>query len=1363
MSDNRVPRIAVLGLLTLGLAAFAGWMLMRSKPAEDVLKEADRRYNAGVEALKSKNGAQAAQSFHEAKIMATSALERVEKERKDTAQPTPEQMKQWTDTVGAAFYLKARAMRDEVYAKGMADGKEIEESLDTSTGKTYRHFGAIADPKSRQEAVASLRMAAGRLAKDADLQEDALRAELMAPFVDWSFAQLFAKALIEIRPSDTRARYVLARVEFEQPQIARNLAPMPLDKRSRTRVNDAVTHLNKVKETKDYPPGRTYYLEAQIRHWLARDYVKREDEAQATKQYEMLDKLLFDAKTGALAVAATDAGVKNLSVWDLEGFLGVHLLGIDVSTERSKYHEPESERIQAIVPALAAYCKRVESERIGQASLDKLGLAMVDALSKTHGTLAKEAPKVWHEGFEVARDLLTKAQSKEIAPPTLTAAYASLLLRESNDATKAGNTKRADELRKEALTRVQEALAQAQKRKLPVENLYELHAVAAEMLFATAGASKDVEAHLAPIFASKQAKVQGFAHLLRGALLEREGRLDKAREHLEAALKSGNTDLDLRANMALTSVYMGLGQAGRALVSLRSLERIYDRYEELSPQERAFAQQFLRGPEDLLVLVAAANLDAARQGLVAFLRDTPGKAVPPSLFQDNEKAAEEILQKLPPTSKHSLEVRRALIAYFARTGRFERAEKELAAAYTHHPGGTGLLSLDVELLLQKAQQKVDAKQPKTDMKAVQAGVDAKIQDFIKRFPNDRPARLQWVSWLLRTNRGAESLAYLRNPVNFPGAKDDTYNRMLAIVLANTGDRQESAKLLQQLPHDPVVDALLILIGESDQAKQKSIQEAMTRHVSNGLFRLWNAELASADKRHAEAARLYFNVLEFTAVRAAAEAGLQRSLVALAEQEPRETRKLLDEMLKERPDEPVLLLAYALTLLNLDELGSPDDEWPAIKSMSSALNGWEVAALRKGINSNTVALVRAELWLRSNQLEVARTEILRAANQSTGNVAALQIAFRLNLAMGTKAQRAEAAMNLQQLKSIDKGSAANVVFEAQLLHAEKQTAKAVDLLASLTDKQPPEADAYALLVAYSMVLKQPAKALEWSEAWVKRMPESTAAAVNLVANLAHENKLDDAKKKAEAFTDARLKEIAKRFDDAKRPDDKDLAKTRKALLDDARWELHLEFARAFVVSNALAEAETRYEQLQKEKPDQPRVLLALGDIHVKRKDYPKAVHVYEQVLKQEKWDFIAGNNLAWILAVEMKQPAKALELLRTIATGRHSGKHLPGDRLHSEVLDTLGTVYQRISDPSPELTQEMIGVFERASKRYPRDGRIYLYLGLAHAAAKDSEKAAQALQSAAALAKDAENISMSQDQRDMVLREVAAAAKRLPKS
>ena len=498
------------------------------------------------------------------------------------------------------------------------------------------------------------------------------------------------------------------------------------------------------------------------------------------------------------------------------------------------------------------------------------------------------------------------------------------------------------------------------------------------MSFISADKRDVTENHLKVLRESKNPSVQAFVHLLQGGVYEREGRLEKAKREFETVLKLNHAGLARSANIALTNTYLALGQPDKALESLQAVEKIYEAYEDLTPQEKDWTQNFLRSPEDMAVLLVTANLEAAKQHMADFARRQPGKAVPASLYVIHEKLAFAALAKLPKHKKHALLARQAVISYFAATSRLARAEQELASASADYPSSVALLQLDVALSVQSARAAAGEKSDKGAEAALKNTIDRRIQKFIEQFPEDRGARLYWVGWLTRTGRSEEALAYLQSPRNFPGVKDTTYQRLLAAILFSKGDK-DAAKALQQLPRDPLIDAMLIQIAGTDAAKAKSVKEAMTRYVSNGLFRIWNAEIALHEKRYADAANAFFNTLEFTQVQAIAKAGLQAALVAMAGEKPSDWRKLITDMLKDYPAEPTLLLPYAVACLNLDDVGTMDDQWDHTKTMASALHAWEAAVQKTNPDRAATTVVKAELWTRSNYPESARDEVLRGSN------------------------------------------------------------------------------------------------------------------------------------------------------------------------------------------------------------------------------------------------------------------------------------------------------------------------------------------------------------------------------------------------
>src|SRR4029453_2937668 len=102
----------------------------------------------------------------------------------------------------------------------------------------------------------------------------------------------------------------------------------------------------------------------------------------------------------------------------------------------------------------------------------------------------------------------------------------------------------------------------------------------------------------------------------------------------------------------------------------------------------------------------------------------------------------------------------------------------------------------------------------------------------------RAGRLYWALWLTQTERAAEAVKFLEDPVNFPGEKDARYKRVLARALFGAGDREAGAELLRQQPHDPAIDAALLQLAVTPEAQRKELAKAMANHENKGLFVVW---------------------------------------------------------------------------------------------------------------------------------------------------------------------------------------------------------------------------------------------------------------------------------------------------------------------------------------------------------------------------------------------------------------------------------------------------------------------------------------------------------------------------------------------
>jgi hypothetical protein len=316
-------------------------------------------------------------------------------------------------------------------------------------------------------------------------------------------------------------------------------------------------------------------------------------------------------------------------------------------------------------------------------------------------------------------------------------------------------------------------------------------------------------------------------------------------------------------------------------------------------------------------------------------------------------------------------------------------------------------------------------------------------------------------------------------------------------------------------------------------------------------------------------------------------------------------------------------------------------------------------------------------------------------------------------------------------------------------------EAARTLETLLEKHPEATGLYPRLLELLNRLKDDKRHAAWIQKWRQHDADDLQAASAEVKFLSKQD-VGKARAAADAYVARQMQKTQVKAK-ALKGDAKDLEKRRQDLIDGTRRGLQYEMARAFFRGQALAEAEARTQTLLKELPDELALHLLLGDIHTLREDWPKAADVYAKLYAKDKNNFLAANNLAWVLARHLDQPAKALPIVQETRKGRFSQRLLPGDRLRPEFLDTLGLVYQKVNQA--ELYEDMRKIFEPACKRYSQDARMFLFLGHAYAGLHENAKARQMFESTIALAKSPLS-PLSVSRQEEVIREAQLAVKKL---
>ncbi len=194
-----------LGVLTLACLCGAGFLAYKTfftgESAVRLLKAADEAYARGSGAYKQKNWGDAATRFDEARILADKGLEAAKAQievGKISAEDAP-------TLVGRIAWVKARAIRDNAYAKSQTDGKPLPDVPDPQYNETFRTFQAIPDPTAWEDAAKALRLAALRLPSDPEILKEALRFELVLPQIQWDVTEPLLNKSLESNSKDARA------------------------------------------------------------------------------------------------------------------------------------------------------------------------------------------------------------------------------------------------------------------------------------------------------------------------------------------------------------------------------------------------------------------------------------------------------------------------------------------------------------------------------------------------------------------------------------------------------------------------------------------------------------------------------------------------------------------------------------------------------------------------------------------------------------------------------------------------------------------------------------------------------------------------------------------------------------------------------------------------------------------------------------------------------------------------------------------------------------------------------------------------------------------------------------------------------
>jgi hypothetical protein len=1381
---RRMPRWLAVGFSSLLVGALLGgvvaiFLYSQRGPAHHI-QSGEASYASGLKAVQQSRYDDAQVRFQEALFSSENALKELEEQNLESL--PAEQFEKLQRLTGQAYWLKHRTLKAGGFTRLLQEQKSLPTFEGQAVGSPDEVLSKLSilrlpDEKMLREGLACLREAAYRMPGSVDILREAVAVEVQLDPPQWNHIHAFATTLGELDPKDERARFLLARLEYEQPITGKTASgvvslPMPAAKRSRDRVLKGLEHLARLKELENPIRWRTLYLEAQMYGWLVQAYrqpAQRKVEAELDA-LQKLRALLLDQQPNVLSRAATEQRLEKLSKLDLQGIFGLHQMALELALEdnrraaKAKQSEAEragAERLQTVMDACVALANKTKAPGRSGDAADFL----IQAALKVMPALAAARPEAWAGYRDHALELANEARKENACEPLLCLRVADLLTKESQ--WKQQRKSPAESTRQEASGWLDQGLKQIELRHQPAIAALPLHEAKLRLLLDCGGGREALQPHLEALRQGKNDSYLSVAALYEGIACEREGKLEWSQRLLEQALRSGRSDVTRRALGILAPLYLTLRQPERSLASLAELERGAARIEQLSPDEQQWYYSFLRQPGELTALKIQAHLSAADAALAqaaTVQRDKNGAA-------RHEQEAKKLLDSLTVKSAASARGRLSWAQHLLQHERLQEADEQLAILKRDSPDMLEVMQLEVDALVAKGEKAKAAGDPTPAGQlppATLVQADTVIQNYMK-LPHAHPAaRLAWLTWLQHTGRAAEVQKWMADPAWFAdAASNPQVQKIKTLAQIYFGNKAEAKSILSALPSDPMVDVALLQAALTATEQQEVLSQALSHHADAGLFRAWSAALALGRGDYVQACQSFLACLEYTRAKPLVRQGLTEALIALAQSNPQEARKLATEGLQTYPSESGLILGYAYASLLLGELGSPVDASEQIKDMATALRAYDAASLSEQRDAAQGPWVAAQFWLLAQRPDLARLEVARTLERSPKHESALLLGIKLALERGDITALNQARQLVALYSQLKPQSPEATFWQGKILQGEHKQNEALACYREVIAQHPTYSPAYAeyvdlLLAAQTLPAQQACQ--EALIRWRAALPHDLLAYQAEVRLLAQQGKLPETRQ----VLDQRVAvlEMKRASDNPIQAVELSSERQKQQLI--MRVEMADFLCQGLMKAGQWEEAEKWLQRGLEACPEHLPTLLLLGEVRIarmqkepagssaRRQLAQQAADDYLKIYKGQKGQALAGNNLAWLQAAELDNPAEAFRIAQEVRLGKFATKPLSGDQLSADFLDTLGLIYQKLD--RADLTAERVATFEAARRRYAQDPRVFLHLGHAYSSAKATRQAQQAYESARALLE--QSTSLSQERKQSLRREIDSAQDRL---
>ncbi len=690
----------LLWLLTLACLSGAGFLGYKTffavGSASRQLKSAETAYAQGLDAYDKKNWNDAATRFDEAKLLAENATQSL-KEQAEAGKLPPEEIKSLNEKI---MWVKARTIRDQAYAKAQLDGKPLPDAQDQQYKESFRPFALIPDDQARGDAIDALVRAAHQ-SQNPEIIKEVVRSEIVLGRRDWHIAEPMLRESLKFDAKDPRAHYYLALLEYDQPKPD-NMTPTEREKKAGDRVEKAREHLAIAKQNGS-PYWRTVGLEAEILDWTVRTAAARKLKPDAVASAEQaLEQLLFDPQNGVIAVASRGENLAGFGRADGPGLVSALKIGMDRAVTEARKPGGRTDRVRSVSNATLELSRKTLDDAAMKPFQSDILLTLAQITAAAQPYLAKAGPAAWRDYVADVQTLLTKAGDVIQSLPLVKLELAQISFYDALIAARGGNDAAAGSLVNKAIETAAAGLKAAEENKLSSYKVDQFHMMLADWKLANGAKAEAVEPHIARLRASTLPEAKLRAQFFEAIIAERQGKLSKARNLLQplaAERAETHRDIARRAHTSLANINMVLGDPAAALASLREVEPIYRKLDELTPIERAWQEALGHGGlDENIAQQIRANLAIAQQIIGRHMKDNPNTPVPGELIEGNLTAARGALKKLRPPSAADRSARLAFVVFNILSNRRNEAETQLAELATDYPDSIDILRARAAML-----------------------------------------------------------------------------------------------------------------------------------------------------------------------------------------------------------------------------------------------------------------------------------------------------------------------------------------------------------------------------------------------------------------------------------------------------------------------------------------------------------------------------------------------------------------------------------------------------------------------------------------------------------------------------------------